>query len=315
MSTTTTGLAIDARAVTYRYGDKIAVNSLDMSIEDGAVVALLGPNGAGKSTTISMLLGLAAPQHGYLTVAGQSPRRAVSAGLVAGMLQDSGFMPGVKVHELIDLSAATYPQPVSVGEALEVAGLRGLAKRRVDRLSGGQAQRLRFAVAFVANPTIIVLDEPTRALDVAARIEFWEAMRAFSARGRTVLFATHYLDEVEQNAERVLVLTEGAVIAEDTPDGLRAAAGVSTVSFSLEVSPGDDERRSIAGLRGVQRMEIEAGRMILTTESPDDTVRGLASSNLAWANLVVAPPSLEDAFLRLTDTSAIESRRSKGVSS
>jgi ABC-2 type transport system ATP-binding protein len=313
MSTPAAALAIDARALTYRYGDRLAVDALDMSVESGAVVALLGPNGAGKSTTIAMLLGLTAPQSGHLTVDGRAPREAVRAGRVAGMLQDSGFMPGVRVRELVELSAACYPEPIDADEAIAVAGLDGLAHRRVDRLSGGQAQRLRFAVAFVADPRIIVLDEPTRALDVAGRIEFWAAMRSFAARGRTVLFATHYLDEVEQNAQRVLVIARGAVVAEDTPDGLRAAAGASRVSFALDTRPGERERRVLADLRGVMRVDAEAGRLILVTSRPDETVRSLVASELSWTNLAVAPPTLEDAFLRLTGDGALGQRTPEGV--
>lgn len=302
MSPPVPGLAIDARAISYRFGDTLAVDALDMSVEEGAVIALLGPNGAGKSTTISLLLGLAAPQQGYLTVDGLSPRDAVRQGHVAGMLQDTGFMSGVRVKELIDLAAACYPAPITPPEALDVAGLSGLASRRVDRLSGGQAQRLRFAVAFVADPRIIILDEPTRALDVAGRVEFWEAMRAFAARGRTVLFATHYLDEVEQNAQRVIVIANGSVVAEDTPDGLRTAAGASRVSFSLATPPDIAQYRVVIGLKGVQQVDAENERLVLTTTLPDDTVRALVTSDLSWGDLVVAPPSLEDAFLRLTES-------------
>ena len=179
-----------------------AVDGIDLSIDRGETVALLGRNGAGKSTTIGLLLGLDEPDTGRVRVLGRSAQQAVRAGLVGAMLQDGQPIQRVTVRELVAFVASTYPKPMPVPEALALAGLGEYADRRVDKLSGGQVQRVRFAVALAGNPELIVLDEPTAALDVEARRAFWDSMRAYARRGNTVLFSTHYLEEADGNADR-----------------------------------------------------------------------------------------------------------------
>lgn len=292
--------AITVRSVVKRYGSVPAVRDLAMNVARGETVALLGPNGAGKSTTIGMLLGLVRPDSGAVEVCGRPPRGAVAEGRIAAMLQDAGMMPGVRVAELVGLGQRLYPHALPVGEALEMAGLTGLARRRVDKLSGGQAQRLRFALAVVGNPEVLVLDEPTRALDVAGRTEFWRSMRAFAQSGRTLLFATHYLDEVDENAGRVVVLVGGAVVADGTPASIRRLAGTSTVRFTV---PADLPAGSggLEALPGVTRVATHAGQVILSTAEPDATVRALAQGRLPWRDIVVSPASLDESFLKLTE--------------
>lgn len=300
--THSTALAMDARGVSHRYGDAVAVHPLQLSLAVGDTVALLGPNGAGKSTLIGMMLGLISNDSGKLTIDGLSPRQAVARGRIAVMLQDTGFMPGVRVGELVRLGERSYPDAISTAEALRLADLTDLAKRRVDRLSGGQSQRLRFALAVVANPRIIVLDEPTRALDVAARVEFWTTMRRFASTGRTVVFATHYLDEVDQNAARVVVMDRGVIVADGSPDELRATGGASTVRFSSRelVSP-----KTMRALPGIENVLIAGNMVTLSSSDSDATVRALSSSDISWFGLEVVPPSLDSIFRALTEHGAV----------
>jgi ABC-2 type transport system ATP-binding protein len=307
LTTPQSGTAISLRAVTKTYGVVHAVRTLDLDFARGETVALLGPNGAGKSTTIGMMLGLVPPDSGEIRIAGDRPRQAVARGTIAAMLQDSGLMPGVRIAELVGLAERLYPNALPTARALELAGLSDMAKRRVDRLSGGQAQRLRFAVAIVANPDILVLDEPTRALDVQGRAEFWVSMRAYAATGRTVLFATHYLDEVDENAQRVVVMAHGRVVADGDPGEIRNSTGTSVVRFSLRASGrgasgGNEARVSDAAARfpGVVSLETAGDRITVRTTSPDDTVRALVASALDWRRLEVTPPSLDESFLTLT---------------
>jgi len=289
--------AISLHSVAKRYGDVQAVRGIDLSVERGESVALLGQNGAGKSTTIGMLLGLVRPDAGRAEVCGRTPHQAVAEGRIAAMLQDTGMMPGVTVGELIGFGHRLYPNALPVGEALDLAGLSTLGKRRVDKLSGGQAQRLRFALAVVANPDVLVLDEPTRALDVQGRAEFWRSMRAYAETGRTLLFATHYLDEVNENADRVVVITAGQVVADDSPDKIRRLAGGGTVRFRL--SDGD----AVPALTGATDVQINGETVTVRTTDPDATVRDLAATQLSWHELSVGQASLDESFLMLTEGS------------
>ncbi|NEN07549.1 ABC transporter ATP-binding protein [Diaminobutyricibacter tongyongensis] len=293
------GAAIRLVGVSKSYGGVEAIRSLDLDLARGESVALLGPNGAGKSTTIGMMVGLVTADRGRVQVAGTSPRTAVARGAIAAMLQDTGFMGGVTVAELVGFAASIYPRSLAVGRAIDLAGLIGLERRRVDRLSGGQAQRLRFAIAVVADPEILILDEPTRALDVQARAEFWEAMRAFAATGRTLVFATHYLDEVDGNASRVVVLANGSIVGDGRPDEIRRRTGTTMVRVSV-ADTGFDSQRRLEELAGVAEIARSGERFSLRTTDADATVRELALSGLSWRALEVAPPSLDESFLTLT---------------
>jgi ABC-2 type transport system ATP-binding protein len=291
-----TAIALDG--ATKRFRGLTAVDSLSLEVGQGATVALLGANGAGKSTTVAMLMGLLQPDAGRVTVAGRAPRQAVVEGRIAAMLQDSGLMPGVTAAELVGLGRRMYPAPLRVEEALELAGLREQARRRVDRMSGGQVQRLKFALVAVAGADSMLLDEPTRALDVQGRREFWTAMRNCAAVGRTIVFATHYLDEVEENAERVVVLARGRIAADGTPARIREAGGRAVVRFRVRADealpplPGDVER--------------EHGWATVRSTAPDDVVRRLVASAADWSDLRVSPPSLDESFLALTGAPATQ---------
>ncbi|MEU1370490.1 ABC transporter ATP-binding protein [Streptomyces sp. NPDC005803] len=290
-----------------RSGQRVrAVDGIDLTVERGETVALLGRNGAGKSTAISLLLGLNEPDAGSVRVLGRSPGQAVRAGLVGAMLQDGRPIQRVTVRELISFVASTYPQPMPVAEALALAGVAEYANRRIDKLSGGQVQRVRFAVALAGNPELIVLDEPTAALDVEGRRAFWESMRAYARRGNTVLFSTHYLEEADENADRIVVIDRGRTVADGSGEAIKAAAGHSQVSFDLA-------GRSTEGLEllpGVVTVEVTGDRALLHTADSDATVMELARLG-AVRGLQVSLATLEAAFLSLTAPAAGASQPSR----
>ncbi|MFE2299040.1 ATP-binding cassette domain-containing protein [Streptomyces sp. NPDC059445] len=283
------------RGAVKTFGDVRAVDGLDLDVASGETVALLGRNGAGKSTAISLLLGLDEPDEGSVALFGGRPQDSVRAGRVGAMLQDSRPVPRVTVRELVSFVAGRYPAPLPVAEALRLAGVTELAGRRVDRLSGGQTQRVRFAVALAGNPSLIVLDEPTAALDVEARHAFWESMRAYARRGHTVLFSTHYLEEADAHADRIVVVDRGRLVANGTGEELRRSVGGNLVSFDLAGLAAD----ALALLPGVVSVEVRGERARLRTDDSDATVVALAERG-AIRGLEVVPASLDDAFLALT---------------
>ncbi|MEU4096119.1 ABC transporter ATP-binding protein [Streptomyces sp. NPDC026673] len=285
-----------ARAVK-TFGAVRAVDGVDLEIHRGESVALLGRNGAGKSTAISLLLGLNEPDSGEVRLFGTTPHAAVRAGRIGAMLQDGRPIPRVTVRELLTFVARTYPAPMPVAEALQLAGLTEVAGRRADRLSGGQAQRVRFAVALAGNPELIVLDEPTAALDVEARRAFWDSMRAYAARGNTVLFSTHYLEEADENADRIVVIDRGRVVADDSGDRIKRAVGGNLVSFDLAGAATEGLRQ----LPGVVSVEVRGDRALLRSADSDATVVALADHGMV-RGLTVTAASLEDAFLSLTSS-------------
>ncbi|MET8636619.1 ABC transporter ATP-binding protein [Streptomyces sp. NPDC004680] len=293
--TTGTPPAVSFTGAVKTYGAVRAVDGVDMRIAQGETVALLGRNGAGKSTTISLLLGLVQADEGTVELFGAAPERSVLAGRVGAMLQDSRAVPRVPVRELVSFVAGRYPAPMPVAQALELAGITDLAGRRVDRLSGGQTQRVRYAVALAGNPTLLVLDEPTAALDVEARHAFWRSMREYAGLGRTVLFSTHYLEEADAHADRIVVVDHGRVVADGTGEQLRRAAGGNLVSIDLAGRGAE----GLTLLPGVRSMEVRGDRALLRSDDSDATVIALAELG-AIRGLEVAPASLDDAFLALT---------------
>ncbi|MFE6777885.1 ATP-binding cassette domain-containing protein [Streptomyces sp. NPDC057702] len=289
--------AVRLRGVSRHYGAVRAVDGLDLRIARGTTVALLGRNGAGKSTSLNVLLGLLPPTAGEVELFGVAPQRAVREGRVGAMLQDGRPIPRVTVRELVRFVAATYPTPPPMDETLALAGLDTLANRRVDRLSGGQAQRVRFALALAGDPELVVLDEPTTALDVAARRAFWEAMRRYTGRGNTVLFSTHYLPEADENADRIVVIDGGRIVADGSGDEVKRSVGGHLVAFDLAGASDID----LARLPGVTAVRVHGGRARLRSLDSDATVIALAERG-AIRSLEVSPASLDDAFLALTST-------------
>ncbi|MFU8875777.1 ABC transporter ATP-binding protein [Micromonospora sp. SL4-19] len=224
-------IVVRLTGLTRRFGPVRAVDGLDLTITRGSTLALLGPNGAGKTTAISIMLGLTPPDEGAVTLFGQPPTEAVRAGRVGAMLQGAGFVPTATVRDVVELARALYPRPLATDRILALAGLSDRADRRLDKLSGGETQRARFAFALADNPDLLVLDEPTAAMDVAARQAFWAAIHRYAAEGHTVLFGTHHLQEADEFADRVVVLAAGRVVADGPPAQIRALAGGRTVAF------------------------------------------------------------------------------------
>jgi ABC-2 type transport system ATP-binding protein len=273
-----------------------AVRGIDVMIARGETVALLGPNGAGKSTTIDTILGLVRPDAGAVSVFGRTPSEAVKAGLVGGMLQTGALIRGLSVRELVAMVASLYPSPLDIGDVLELAGLTDAAEQRTEKLSGGQTQRARFAVAVVSNPELLILDEPTVAMDVEGRRAFWVAMRGFAARGKTVMFATHYLDEADANADRAVLLAHGRVVADGPTTEIKGRVGTRTIRATLPGVPADE----LAAIAGVNSAERHGDAVILVCSDSDRAIRELLARYPEARDIEITGAGLEDAFMRLT---------------
>ncbi|MFC9289355.1 ABC transporter ATP-binding protein [Streptomyces sp. NPDC057052] len=304
MTTTTPVVTFDR--VTKGYGDVRAVDGLGLALHAGETVALLGPNGAGKSTTLDLLLGLRQADSGTVRVFGTSPREAIVAGRVGAMLQSGGLMEEVTVAELVALACALHPRPYRAADVLARAGLTRIADRKVDRLSGGQAQRVRFALATAGDSDLIVLDEPTTGMDVTTRRAFWDTMREQADQGRTVLFATHYLEEADAIADRVVVLHRGRLLADGTAAEIKAKAGARRVSFDLDgetpaasASGGIDES-ALRKLPFLTALTVTGRTVRIQSTDADATVHALYGLGLYPRNLEVAGLGLEQAFVALT---------------
>ena len=269
---------------------------MDISIARGETVALLGPNGAGKSTTIDLLLGLVRPDAGSVSILGRAPSAAVDAGLVGAMLQTGLLIRDLTVRELITMFASLYPKPLGIDEAIELAGLERLADQRTQKLSGGETQRTRFALALVTDPELLVLDEPTVAMDVESRRSFWAAMREFAKRGKTVLFATHYLDEADQNADRVVLMAKGRVVVGGAPPEIKARVGTRTIRVTLP----EAAETELAALPGVTAATRHGASVALVCSDSDLALRALLTAYPLARDIEVAGAGLEDAFIELT---------------
>jgi ABC-2 type transport system ATP-binding protein len=284
---------------TYRggpHGPVHAVRGVDLSIARGETVALLGPNGAGKSTTIDMMLGLTPPDAGEVRVFGNAPHQAVEAGAVGAMLQTGDLIRDLSVRELIRLVTSLYPQPMPVDELLSLAGLSEVADQRTQKLSGGQTQRVRFAIALASDPQLLVLDEPTVAMDAQARRDFWIAMREYAARGRTVLFATHYLEEADANADRAVLIARGQIVADGPTTEIKARVGTRTIRATLpDVGVAD-----LQGLPGVTSAERRGEAVTLRCSDSDAAIRALLERYPAVHDIEITGAGLEEAFLELT---------------
>jgi ABC-2 type transport system ATP-binding protein len=278
------------------FGSVQAVRGVDLSIAPGETVALLGPNGAGKSTTIDILLGLGRPDRGRVSVFGLAPDEAVRAGAVGAMLQTGALIRDVTPRELVGMVSGLYPDPLDVGDVLELTGAASFADRPTQKLSGGEAQRVRFATALVANPALLVLDEPTVAMDVEGRHTFWTAMRHFAADGRTVVFATHYLDEADAYADRIVLMARGRVVADGPATEIKARVGLRTIRATL---PGVD-RDELGGLPGVAGVERHGDAVVLSCTDSDAAVRALLGRYAEARDLEIRGAGLDEAFLQLT---------------
>jgi len=278
------------------YGAVHAVQSLDLAIAPGETVALLGPNGAGKTTTIDMVLGLTRPDHGTVSVFGVAPARAVQAGWIGGMLQTGAPLDHLRVRELIALTASYYPAPLGVDEVLRLTGADAFAGQWTTKLSGGQAQRVRFAAALVGDPDLLLLDEPTAGIDVEGRRDFWHSMRDIAGQGKTVVFATHYLEEADAYADRIVLIAKGQVVADGPATEIKAQAASRTIRGTLP----EADTTALRALPGVLAVDRHGDAVILSCSDADIALRALLAAFPAIRDLEVRGGSLEEAFMELT---------------
>ena len=289
-------LAVDLDGVVKRFGAVTAVDGISLQIRPGEVVALLGPNGAGKTSTVDMLLGLSHPTEGSVTVYGRPPHEAVALGLVSAVMQTGGLLKDYTVEETVKLTAVLFGRPQSaVEESLERAGIADIGKRLVGKCSGGQQQRLRFAMALLPDPELLILDEPTTGMDVGGRHDFWTAIREDARGGRTVIFATHYLEEADAYADRVVFVRRGQVVADGTAAEVKAMASGRTIRATMT----DPSQAALAAIPGVESVEVRGDTVFLHARDTDAIARHLLTNTDA-RDLEITSRNLEQAFLTLT---------------
>ncbi|MEJ3653470.1 ABC transporter ATP-binding protein [Actinomycetes bacterium KLBMP 9759] len=283
---------ISVRGLVKSFGAVQAVAGLDLDVEAGSVTALLGPNGAGKTTTLDILLGLRKADAGSVHLFGRGPKAALAAGMVGAVLQGGTLLPGVTVRELVGCHSAMYRNRMPMDRVVHHAMLDELMPRRVDRLSGGETQRVLFALALVGNPRALVLDEPTAAMDLAARRSFWAAVRDLVGDGLAVLFSTHYLEEADAIADRVVLLGRGRVVADGTAAEVRSIGGVRHIRCAL--APAADV--TLGSLPGVSGFERQGELVRIHSVDSDRTLRELLVAHPEARDIEVTAASLADAL-------------------
>ena len=288
--------AVRAHALRKHFGPVLAVDDVDLDIPRGQITALLGPNGAGKTTTFDMLLGLRAPDSGEIALLGRRPRQALDNGQVGVMLQSGDLVRGGTVHELLRAFAALHRRPAPLDRVAAQAGLTSLLGRQVEKLSGGEAQRVRFALALIGDPGLLILDEPTAGLDVTVRREFWAHAREFAASGRTILFSTHYLEEADDNADRIMVMTGGRIVADGSAAAIKAAAADRVIRCTLAGAVPCD----VLEVPQVSSVEAHGESMLIHSTDADTTLHALLRAYPQARDIEVTAASISDAFLALT---------------
>jgi ABC-2 type transport system ATP-binding protein len=288
-------LAVGLRGLRKNFGSVQAVKGIDLDIASGEIVAFLGPNGAGKTSTIDMILGLSQPTAGEVSVFGMHPRQAITRGLVSAVMQTGGLLKDLTVVETAQYTASLFAHSRPVAEVLDRAGITAIADRRVGKCSGGEQQRLRFAMALLSDPELLVLDEPTTGMDVEGRRGFWGAIRQDAAEGRTVLFATHYLEEADAYADRIVLVRHGEIVADGTASEIKAMAAGRTVRATL---PGADEAE-LARIPGADTVELRGDTVLVHSNDSDSVARFLLTSTQA-RDLEITARGIEDAFIALT---------------
>ncbi|AIY18101.1 ATP-binding cassette domain-containing protein [Pimelobacter simplex] len=294
-TTNATAPAVRLAGVTKEFGDVRAVWGIDLALRPGEIVAFLGPNGAGKTTNIDMLLGLTKPTSGTVEVLGMEPRKAIARGLVSAVMQTGGLLKDLTVRETAAYMASLFADTRPVDEVLDRAGIAGLADRKVGKCSGGEQQRLRFAMALLSDPALLLLDEPTTGMDVEGRRAFWSAIRDDASSGRTVLFATHYLEEADQYADRIVLISQGQVVADGTGPQIRALASGRTIRAWLP----DADVAAITALGGVDHVEVRGESVTIHAKDSDTVARYLLTATPA-RDLEITAKGIEEAFLSLT---------------
>lgn len=287
------------RAAHKRYGQITALDGIDLELRRGELLALLGSNGAGKSTALGLLTGRLAADSGEVSLFGSDPREASARRRIGVMLQEARLPDTLCVRELVRLFASYYPAPRAVDETLSLAGLAELAQRRYAALSGGQQRRVQFALAICGAPELVFVDEPTTGLDIEARRGFWQVIRALREAGTSIVLTTHYLEEADALAERVVLIAHGRVLAEDSPSGLKARAQGARIRCITRLSASE-----LVAMPEVQTVEPEGDRVAIRCNDSDALLRRLLHSDPALAGIEIHPLTLEDAFLALTGEAA-----------
>lgn len=293
MNASTPAVRIDG--VVKRFGAVTAVDGLSLEIQPGEVVAFLGPNGAGKTTTVDMILGLSEPTQGTVEIFGGDPRTAVALGRVAAVMQTGGLLKDFTIRETVELMASLFRPSRPVDEVLDRAGILDVADRLVGKASGGQQQRLRFALALLPDPDLLILDEPTTGMDVQGRRDFWAAIRSDAARGRTTVFATHYLEEADAYADRIVLVRRGKIVADGTAAEIKALAAGRTVRATLA----EPDEVALRKLPGVDSVELR-GDSVLVHAADSDAIARYLLNNTAARDLEITSRNLEEAFVALT---------------
>jgi ABC-2 type transport system ATP-binding protein len=291
--------AIELRGITKSFGSVQAIRGIDLTVRSGEIVAFLGPNGAGKTSTIDVILGLSTPNSGQVSVYGMAPRRAISHGLVSAVMQTGGLLKDLTVAETVQYTASLFSHKEPVIDVLKRAGIADIAERKVGKCSGGEQQRLRFAMALVSDPELLILDEPTTGMDVEGRRNFWTSIRQDAELGRTVLFATHYLEEADNYADRIILVRHGEIVADGTSSEVKALAAGRTVRATL---PGADEAK-LHEIPGVDQVEVRGDSVLIHAKDSDAVARYLLTSTPA-KDLEINARGLEDAFVALTSDDA-----------
>jgi ABC-2 type transport system ATP-binding protein len=292
-------LAIELNGIHKHFGRVHAVKGVDLTVASGEIVAFLGPNGAGKTSTIDITLGLSRPDGGQVSVYGMQPRRAISHGLVSAVMQTGGLLKDMTVGETVAYTASLFASSRAPQEVMARAGITQIADRKVGKCSGGEQQRLRFAMALVPDPDLLILDEPTTGMDVEGRRGFWGSIRQDAERGRTVLFATHYLEEADAYADRIVLIRLGEIVADGTPAQIKALAAGRTVRATL---PGANEAE-LRKIPGASDVELRGETVLVHCTDSDSVARYLLTTTPA-RDLEITTRGIEDAFLALTGDSA-----------
>jgi ABC-2 type transport system ATP-binding protein len=302
--------AVGLDGVSKNFGHVQAVRDVSLQIESGEIVAILGPNGAGKTSTIDIILGLSDPSHGHVSVYGMQPRQAITKGLISAVMQTGGLLRDLTVGETLEYTASLFARAQSPKEALNRAGIAEIADRRVGKCSGGEQQRLRFAMALISDPELLVLDEPTTGMDVEGRRNFWATIRKDAENGRTVLFATHYLEEADAYADRIILLRHGKVVADGTAAEIKSMAAGRTVRATL---PGATEAM-LRDVPGAESVEVRGETVYVHSNDSDAVARYLLTSTAA-RDLEITARGIEEAFLALTGDDAAEPNAGSTVAS
>ncbi|MEM1089141.1 MAG: ABC transporter ATP-binding protein [Pseudomonadota bacterium] len=287
---------IELSDVSKRYGAQLAVDGLSLSLRAGEVSAILGPNGAGKTTSVHMMMGLLRPTEGSIRVLGGEPGNAQVRQRTGAMLQVSGLPETLKVRELLHLFQSYYQKPLERDEVVALAGIEKLMGRRFAHLSGGEKQRIMFALSICGDPELLFLDEPTVGMDVSTRHRFWEVVRQLAGGGRAVVLTTHYLEEADALADRVVVINDGQLVADGSPAEIKAVVPSGKVRCRTTL---DTSR--ISTLPGVGYVRREGGMVTISTSEPEDLVRALLQADADLTELEVSKADLSQAFLHLTD--------------